>query len=119
MPRVLLRVARLDQFRVHPAAQEADAELGEPREGAAGKRGSIVGADPLGQAVLVEQPGERRPHQGAGGLEDRLSAEEVPTEVVGHGERVEAKASVPTLQGAREAVAGHCRTAIAQSTTTH
>lgn len=84
MPGILLRVAGLDEFGMDAAPQKPHAELGEPGEGATRERCSIVGADPLGQPVLLEEPREHGAHESPRGLEERLTAEQVAAEVVGH-----------------------------------
>jgi hypothetical protein len=97
MPRILFRVARLDELGVNAAPEQPDTELGEPGEGAARKGRPLVGADALRQSALPEKPGEHGAHQDLRGLEERLTAEEVAAVVVGHRERV----AVATIAGAK------------------
>jgi hypothetical protein len=97
---ILLRVAGLDELGVNAAPEEPHAELGEPGQRAAGKRRAIVGADPLGQAVVLEEPGEHRTHEHPCRLQEPLTAEQVAAEVVGHGERV----AVAAIAGAEVAL---------------
>ena len=103
-------MAGLDQLGVNATLQEPDAEPREPSEGAAGKWGAIGGADPLRQAILLEEPGEHGPDEPAGRLQQGLAAEEIAAVVVGQRQRIAvppvARAEVPLEVQGPERIGG-------------
>jgi hypothetical protein len=55
---VLLGAAGLDELGVDAELDEPDGEGGEASEGGGGERDAVVGADAMGKAELLEEPGE-------------------------------------------------------------
>lgn len=58
VPAILLRLAGFDELGQDADRDPADRELREPGDGARGKGVAVVGADPLRQTVLLEEPAE-------------------------------------------------------------
>ena len=75
--------AREDVAHIDPSFLPADAA-----ERAGGKRDAIVGAEDLGQAVLLKQPREDRTALSISGAGEAATGEQVATETILHGERV-------------------------------
>jgi hypothetical protein len=58
MDGVLLRFAWFDELGIDAKLDEPDGESGKASQGTGGEGDAIVGADAVGQAKLVEEPGE-------------------------------------------------------------
>lgn len=86
MAAVLLGFAGFDEFREDAEADPPGREGGEPSERGGGERSAVIGANPLGQAVFVEESGEDGLGAGGGGGMEGLAAEEISAESVGDGE---------------------------------
>jgi hypothetical protein len=62
VPAVLLRMSRIDQFRVNPQLDPPHAQLRQPSEGLGGERDAVVGPENLGQAVFLKESPKHRRH---------------------------------------------------------
>jgi hypothetical protein len=86
---VLLRMAGLDALDLDAEPQPPDRELGQIEEGVRTReRHAIIGADGLGQAVLLEDGLEHLESVGFPGSGERLAGEEVTAGEVGDRERI-------------------------------
>src|SRR5580704_18263496 len=89
MAAVLLRVTGLDSLALDTEPEPPDRELGEVEEGIrAGEGNTVVGADGLGQAELLEYGFKYRESIGFLGGGERLAGEEIAAGEVGDRERV-------------------------------
>src|SRR5687767_13629218 len=88
VPSVLLRVARLGQARNDPQPNPANRQLREPLDRVRRKWCSVIREDALGESVLPEEPFEDGPNHLESGRGQTLTANQIPTERVGHRQRV-------------------------------
>jgi hypothetical protein len=85
---ILLRLAGLDELRGDPEGDPPDGETGETAQGVGGEGSSVVGADPVGEAVLAEEVLETAACQlGIDALETAALEEETRVGIL-DGERV-------------------------------
>lgn len=110
MPSILVGPAGLDEFREDPEADPPRRELRETREGRGGKRHAVVRADAGGQAIFLKQSRKDGLRLGDGGGAQGLAAQEIPTEAIGHGERIAVAAvagpELPLVVGTPDIVGG-------------
>lgn len=92
MTAVLLGFAGFDQFRRDAELDPPDGELGEASESLGGERGSVVGANALGQAELAERVLEAAAGPGDLHALHRVAVEEEPGVAVLHAEGVAKRA---------------------------
>ena len=88
VPAVLLWLARLDELGKDSQLDPPHRQLAQPAQRRRSERHPVVAADPAGQAVLLEDPGQHR----LGRLQQRarqpLAAQQVAAVVVRHRQRV-------------------------------
>ncbi len=80
---VLLGFAGLDEFREHAEANPPGRERREPSERGGGEGSAVIGANPFGQAVLLEEPRKDGFGSGGCGRMEGLAAQEIAAEGVG------------------------------------
>jgi hypothetical protein len=85
---VLLGAAGRDALVGDPQLKPPDVETVEPVNAGGGKRGAVITVDRVGEAVGTEQPTEVRPDPGPSDVQQSLTAEEIPTEVIEDRQRV-------------------------------
>jgi hypothetical protein len=83
MAAVLLWLAWLDELRKNPQANPPGGKGGKTGEGMGGEGDAIVGADPVGKTVFLEQSGEDGFCAGNSGGMKSLAADDVTAEVIG------------------------------------
>src|SRR6266436_1831344 len=88
MPAVLLRAAGLDELWQDAEADPPRRELRQASQRGGGERHAVIGANPLGQPILFEQPREDRFGLVDGRRRQRLTTEEIAAEPVRHGQRI-------------------------------
>jgi hypothetical protein len=88
MAAVLFGVGRLDQLRVDAQSDPPDRESGEPSDRAGGEGRAVVGADDLWQSELTKQAPKDCLCSLEGWAEQRLAAQDVSAEAIGHGEGI-------------------------------
>jgi hypothetical protein len=86
MATILLRFAGLDELGEDAQTNPPGGKGGESGQGLGGERNTVVGPDPVGEAVFFEEAGEHYfCARNSGGME-ALATDEVAAEVIGDGE---------------------------------
>src|SRR3990172_4644346 len=85
---VFLGAAGRDALVGDPELEPPDVEAVEPVDAGGGKRGTVVTADRVGEAVAAEQATQVRPDPGPSDVQQPLTAEQVTTEVIDNRQRV-------------------------------
>jgi hypothetical protein len=82
VPTVLVRGSGLDEVGEDAELDPPDGEAREAAQGNGCEGSSVVGPDPVGEAELLEEPGEDAPGAGVGGTGEALACEQEPAEAV-------------------------------------